>query len=78
MFAVAAMLVAVLGIGVGAIVTNHGTTSHPSATTQRPLTGRLMSDGQVVGEVTISSGQSVVDDHGHRRRQDCRAWCGAR
>jgi hypothetical protein len=56
-FAVAAMLAAVLGIGVGAVVTNHGTTAPPSATTLRPLTGRLMSGAQVVGDVTISSGR---------------------
>jgi hypothetical protein len=54
-YAVAAMVAAVLGIGVGAVVTNH-TTTPPSATTVRPLTGRLMSGGQVVGDVTISSG----------------------
>ena len=56
-FAVAAMLAAVLGIGVGAVVTNHAATAPPpSATTVRPLTGRLMSGTQVVGEVTISTG----------------------
>jgi hypothetical protein len=55
-FAAAALLAAVLGIGVGAIVTSHGTTTPPSATTVRPLTGRLMSGNQVVGDVTISSG----------------------
>ena len=55
-FAVAAMLATVLGIGVGALVTNHPTTTPPSATTVRPLTGRLMSGAQVVGDVTISSG----------------------
>jgi hypothetical protein len=54
-FAVAAMLVAVLGIGVGAVVTNHGATP-PSAATIRPLTGRLMSGIEAVGDVTISSG----------------------
>src|SRR5579863_8954980 len=54
-FAVAAMLAAVLGVGVGAIVTNHGATPPPSATT-RPMTGRLMSGSHVVGDVTISSG----------------------
>jgi hypothetical protein len=54
-YAVAAMVAAVLGIGVGAVVTNHATTP-PSATTIRPLTGRLMSGTQVVGDVTISSG----------------------
>src|ERR1700689_1140582 len=55
-FAVAAMLAAVLGIGVGAVVTNHAATTPPSATSIRPLTGRLMSGTQVVGDVTISSG----------------------
>ena len=54
-FALAAVLVAVLGIGVDAIVTSHAGTTSPSATT-RPLTGRLMSDGNVVGQVSISSG----------------------
>jgi anti-sigma-K factor RskA len=55
-FAVAAMVAAVLAIGVGAIVTNSGSTTPPSATTLRPLTGRLMAGAQVVGDVTISSG----------------------
>ncbi len=54
-FAVAAMLVAVLGVGVGAVVTSHDGANLPSATV-RPSTGRLMSGGQVLGEVTISSG----------------------
>jgi hypothetical protein len=54
-FAVAAMLAAVLGVGVGAIVTNHATAPSSSATA-RPTTGRLMSNGQVLGDVTISSG----------------------
>jgi anti-sigma-K factor RskA len=55
-FAVAAMVAAVLGIGIGAVVTNHGAVTPPSATTVRPLTGRLMSGAQVVGDVTISAG----------------------
>jgi hypothetical protein len=55
-FAVAAMVAAVLASGVGAIVTNSGSTTPPSATTLRPLTGRLMAGAQVVGDVTISSG----------------------
>jgi hypothetical protein len=54
-FALAAVLVAVLGIGVDAIVTSHGRTNNPSATA-RPLSGRLMSDGSVVGQVSISTG----------------------
>ena len=54
-FASAAVLIAVLGIGVDAIVTNHAGTNPPSATS-RPLSGRLMSDGNVVGHVSISSG----------------------
>jgi hypothetical protein len=54
-FAVAAMLAAVIGVGVGAIVTNHGARNSPSATV-RPTTGRLMSGGEVLGDVTISSG----------------------
>ncbi len=53
--ALAAVLVALLGIGVDALVTNHGGTSGPSASA-RPLSGRLMSDGGVVGQVSISSG----------------------
>ena len=53
-FAVAALLAAVLGVGVGAVATSQGP-HHPSAT-QRPATGRLTSDGHVVGDVTISSG----------------------
>jgi hypothetical protein len=55
LFAVAAMLVAVLGVGVGVVVTSQGGANHPSAT-QRPSTGRLTLDGHVLGEVTISSG----------------------
>jgi len=54
-FAVAALLAVVLGVGVGAIATSQGNANHPSAT-QRPMTGRLTSDGQVLGDVTISSG----------------------
>jgi len=54
-FAVAAMLVAVLGVGVGAVATSQGDANHPTAT-QRPSTGRLTLDGHVLGEVTISSG----------------------
>jgi putative zinc finger protein len=54
-FAMAAVLFAVLGIGVDAIVTSHGPANGPSATS-RPLTGRLMSDGSAVGQVSISSG----------------------
>jgi hypothetical protein len=49
MFAVAAMVAAVLGI-------IHGAAPRPSATL-RPVTGPLTADGQVVGEVTISSGR---------------------
>jgi hypothetical protein len=55
-FAVAAMLAAVLGIGVGAIVTNNVGSTSPTVTTVRPLTGQLKSGNQVVGDVTISSG----------------------
>jgi hypothetical protein len=55
-FAMAAVLVAVLGIGVDAIVTDHAGTNPPSATS-RPLSGRLISDGDVVGHVSISSGR---------------------
>ena len=54
-YAVAAMLVAMLGVGVGAVATSHGVVNNPSASA-RPATGRLMSNGQVLGEVTISSG----------------------
>ncbi len=54
-FALAAVLVAVLGIGVAALVTNHDPATNPSATS-RPLTGRLMSDGSVIGQVSISAG----------------------
>jgi hypothetical protein len=54
-FALAAVLVAVLGIGVDAIVTNNGRTDNNLATS-RPLTGHLMADGSVVGQVSISSG----------------------
>jgi hypothetical protein len=53
-FALAAVLVAVLGIGVDALVTNHVAT--PPSATSRPVSGRLMSDGSVVGHVSISSG----------------------
>jgi Putative zinc-finger len=52
--AVAAALAAVLGVGIGAVVTGGHGTGGPVAT--RPITGRLMSNGQTVGEVTISSG----------------------
>ncbi len=55
LYAVAAMLVAVVGVGVGAAAMSHGPANRPGAT-QRPLTGRLMSSGQVLGDVTISSG----------------------
>jgi hypothetical protein len=54
-FAMAAVLVALAGFGVDAMVTTHGATNTPSATV-RPITGRLTSDGRVVGQVTISSG----------------------
>jgi hypothetical protein len=53
--AVAAVLVAVLGIGVDAVITNHGGATVPSAT-GRPTSSRLTADGLVVGHVTISSG----------------------
>jgi hypothetical protein len=55
LFAVAAMLVAVLGVGVGAVAMSQGGANHPSAT-QRPTTGRLTSNGHVLGDVTISAG----------------------
>jgi hypothetical protein len=54
-FAVAALMIVVLGVGVGAVATSQGGGSHPSAT-QRPITGRLVSDGHVLGDVTISAG----------------------
>jgi anti-sigma factor RsiW len=54
-FAVAAVLVAVLGFGVDAVLTTHGGVSHPSATL-RPTSSHLTADGLVVGQVTISSG----------------------
>jgi putative zinc finger protein len=54
LFAVAALLVAVLGVGIGAVVTQGGG-GHPSAT-QRPTTGRLVSHGHVLGDVSISAG----------------------
>jgi hypothetical protein len=54
-FAVAAAMVAVLGVGVGAVATSHGGAPSPSAT-GRPTTGRLTSDGHVLGDVTISAG----------------------
>ncbi len=53
--AVAAVLVAVLGIGVDAVLTTHGGATNPS-TTGRPTSGRLTAEGVVVGHVTISSG----------------------
>ncbi len=55
LFAVAALLVVVFGVGIGVVATSQGGGSHPTAT-QRPLTGRLVSDGHVLGEVTISAG----------------------
>jgi hypothetical protein len=54
-FAVAALLVAVIGVGIGAVATSSGGGTHPSAT-QRPTTGRLVSNGHVLGDVTISAG----------------------
>jgi predicted anti-sigma-YlaC factor YlaD len=54
LFALAALLVAVMGVGIGAVATQGGG-ARPSAT-QRPTTGRLVSDGHVLGEVTISAG----------------------
>lgn len=54
-FAMAAVLVAVLGFGVDAVLTTHATPVQPSATV-RPISGRLTSDGIVVGQVTISAG----------------------
>lgn len=54
-FALAAVLVAVLGVGIDAMVTSHSPATNPSATS-RPLSGRLMSDGTVVGHVSISLG----------------------
>jgi hypothetical protein len=55
MLAVAAMMAVVLGVGVGAVFTNHGGRIQPASAT-RPLTERLVSGGQTLGEVTISSG----------------------
>ncbi|MGD0853972.1 MAG: zf-HC2 domain-containing protein [Acidimicrobiales bacterium] len=54
-FALAAVLVAVLGIGIDAIVMSNERTNNNLATS-RPLTGHLMADGSVVGQVSISSG----------------------
>jgi hypothetical protein len=51
----AAVLAAVVGLGVDALVTTNGGTNQPSVTA-RPTSGRLMSDGHNVGQVTISSG----------------------
>jgi hypothetical protein len=51
---VAALLVAVLGVGIGAVAMSSGG-GHPSEAL-RPTTGRLVSHGHVVGEVTISAG----------------------
>ncbi len=53
--AAAALLLAVLGVSVDALVNDGGASGQPSATI-RPTTGRLMSDGQVLGDVTISTG----------------------
>jgi len=53
-FAIAALLAAVLGVGVDALVTSNTGVSNASAT--RPLSGRLMSGAAVVGQVSISSG----------------------
>jgi hypothetical protein len=52
---VAALLVAVLGFGVGAVTMTHGNANQPSATA-RPVTGQLTSNGQTLGQVIISSG----------------------
>jgi predicted anti-sigma-YlaC factor YlaD len=54
LLAVAAMLAVVMGVGLGAVFTGHGGTNPPVAT--RPLIARLMSNGQTLGDVTISSG----------------------
>jgi hypothetical protein len=53
--AVAALLLAVLAFGIGAVVTDQGGANHPSATA-RPTTGQLVSDGQVLGQVSIAAG----------------------
>lgn len=55
LLAVAAVLVAVLGIGAGVLATTGGGPARPLATA-RPITGELMSDGHVVGHVSISFG----------------------
>ncbi len=52
--AVAAMIAIVLGVGVGAVVSGHG--GNPPASAIRPTTGRLVSNGETLGEVTISTG----------------------
>lgn len=52
-FAAAAVMMAVLGVGVDALVTQGGS---PQPSALRPTSSRLMLDGQVLGDVTISSG----------------------
>ena len=51
----AALLIAVLGFGLGA-VTTHGTTPS-SSVTSRPLSARLMSNGVVLGQVVVTPGR---------------------
>lgn len=53
--AVAATLVAVLGIGVGAVTMTHGGSVNPAANT-RPTMARLTSHGRVLGQVFLTSG----------------------
>jgi hypothetical protein len=55
LLAAAAMLAVVLGVGLGAVFTSGGGSNNPASAT-RPVTGQLMSNGQILGEVTISSG----------------------
>lgn len=52
--AAAAMMAIVLGVGVGAVVNGHG--GNQPAAAIRPSIGRLISNGETLGEVMISTG----------------------
>ena len=72
--AAAALLLAVLGFGIGAAVT-HSNTATPSASS-RPSMARLTSDGRVLGQVFVSPGRPswiyMTFDDG---RWSGVAWC---
>jgi anti-sigma-K factor RskA len=56
-FAIAAVLVAVLGFGVGVFVSNNGTGSPNRSVAAAPALAQLTSNGRVMGQVVISTDQ---------------------